>query len=890
MEGMTLGGAGALLPTGTVTFLFTDVEGSTRLLQQHGSEYRSAIARHHEILRDAVVASRGVVFETVGDAVYAAFARVDDAASTAVRAQRELASETFATGPVRVRMGIHLGDVELTADRRHYFGPALYRCARLMAAGHGGQILVSSAAAAILGDNAATGVALRDLGEHRLKDLLRAERVYQLEAEGLEARFPPLATLDARPNNLPVQRTPLVGRLRELAEARALLLDNETRLLTFLGPGGIGKTRLSLELAADASDAFDHGVFFVPLARVEDPSLVANAVARALVLRDAPGRELADTIGDYLRGKRVLLLLDNFEHLLGAAELVGRLLDGAAGVRVLATSQAALRVYGEREYWVPTLGLPDGARDPAALERSEAVRLFVQRARDVRRDLDVSGEIGAIAEVCARLDGLPLAIELAAARVRTLTPAALLARLERTLPLLTGGARDAPARQRTLRDAISWSHDLLDERERTLFRRLSVFNGGATVDTIEAVVAFGSLDPAAVIETVEALASKSLIRVDGGRASMLAVIREFAGERLEAAGEAEIAGRRHAEHYLAVADRSDQDLHAGDELAALARLDAEADNMRAALTWTAANDRAVGLRLAAKLGFYWFLRANVSESRHWYGLLLPARASIPARDEAWALCMAAFFAAEARDAVTADRLGRDAIARAREVGDPRVLSWVLSAATFTLSGEVPSAPALTAEAITVAEASGDRWYIGFTQVTRGEWLRATGEDAAALRAYARALEIGREIGSRFLMVLALLNPAHIHLRRGDVAVARSLFEESHRLALELRDDWTRVYSLFGLGGVAVAEGNAERGAVLLGAAYRWFEERGMRIQDPDRDAFDRYVESARAALDDAAFARAWDEGRHLSLDEALSIALQGSAPPYAPANGDRRPR
>ena len=864
------------LPTGTVTFLFTDVEGSTRLLQQHGGDYRTAIARHHEILRDAVSASRGVVFETIGDAVYAAFARVDDAAGAAIRAQRGLGSEAFATGAVRVRMGIHLGDVELTEDRRHYFGPALYRCARLMATGHGGQVLVSSAAAAILGDAAPAGVTFRDLGEHRLKDLLRAERIYQLEAAGLETRFPPLVSLDARPNNLPVQRTPLVGREQELAQTRALLLDDETRLLTFVGPGGIGKTRLSLGLAAEASDQFAQGVFFVPLAHVTDPALVPNAIAGVLSVRDAPGTELADTIGGYLRQKHLLLVLDNFEHLLDAAELVGRLLEGAPGLRVLATSQAALRVYGEREYPVPALGLPNGARDPAALERSEAVRLFVQRARDVRPDLDTSRELGQIAEICKRLDGLPLAIELAAARMRTLAPGEILARLERRLSLLTGGARDLPARQRTLRDALGWSHDLLDERERTVFRRLAVFNGGATLDAIEAVVAFGSLERASVVETVDSLASKSLVRADAGRVSMLAVIREFAGERLEDAGEAKDAARRHAEHFVAVARRSDEELRLGDELTTLARLDAEADNMRAALAWAAANDRALGHELASALAHYLgFLRGSGSEMRRWLDLMFPAPPGVPAREEAWALTWAAYFAAEARDAPTADRLGRAAIARAREAADPRSLCFALAMGVYALSpyGDDPSAADLVAEAKAAADASGDRWWLAFTSIIDGEILRGAGDDDAALREDARALEISREIGSRALLSTALVNPSHIHLRRGRATMARAMLAESERLFAQLGDAWGRAYCLVGLGGVAIAEGRAARGAASLGAADAWFAERGIRIQDPDRAEFERYVANARGALDEAAFAAAWSEGKALSLDDAIALAL-----------------
>ncbi|HEX2194519.1 MAG TPA: adenylate/guanylate cyclase domain-containing protein, partial [Candidatus Limnocylindria bacterium] len=503
------------LPIGTVTFLFTDIEGSTRMAQALGEEWPPVLERHLDILRRSVESHGGVTFGTEGDAVFAAFASAHAAVAAAVDAQRALAFEGWPEGAaVRVRMGLHTGEGQLAGDA--YVGLDLHRVARITAAGHGGQVLLSETTRVLAEGNLPPGTSLREMGEHRLKDLSRAEHLSMLVIDGLPSTFPPLRTLDVVPNNLPTQLTTFLGRERELAAAGELLRN--ARLLTLTGPGGTGKTRLSLQLAAEATDAFPDGVYWVPLGTITDPALVTPTMAQVLGLPDPRGRVI-EQLAEHLADKRVLFVLDNFEQVLDAATSIGELLQRLPRLTVLVTSRSPLRIYGEREFPVPPLAVPDPAQLPSleSLGQYASVALFIERAMAVQPSFAVdASNAPALAEICARLDGLPLAIELAAARVRVLTPQAILARLDHRLKLLAGGSRNLPERQQTLRGAIDWSHDLLDAADRVAFARFSAFSGGADEEAFSRVVlADWPAEAGPVPDGLEALTSlldKSLLR------------------------------------------------------------------------------------------------------------------------------------------------------------------------------------------------------------------------------------------------------------------------------------------------------------------------------------------------------------------------------------------
>jgi class 3 adenylate cyclase len=468
-------------PRGTVTFLFTDIEGSTERWERERQAMAAAVGRHIAVLEVAIQEHGGVHFKTVGDAVQAAFPTAPQALAAAVQGQRALLAEDWdSIGGIRVRMALHAGEAEPDA-RGDYLTAPLNRLSRLLATGHGGQILLTQTVQQLSRGALPSSAELKDLGEHRLRDLLEPERVYQLLHPGFPVEFPPLKSLELRPNNLPLQPTLFLGREREMTQVVDLLRRPEVRLLTLTGPGGTGKTRLALQASAELLDDFSDGVFFVSLASFTDPALVPSAIATALGVREEGERSLGSRLQDFLSKKQLLLVLDNMEHLTGATPIIGTLLAESADLTVVVTSRTPLHLRAEHEYPVPPLALPRRKPPPSLeqLSQYEAVRLFIERAKSVKPEFIVNNENApAVAEICWRLDGLPLAIELAAARVRMLPPQALLGRLEHRLPLLTGGARDAPQRQRTLRDTIAWSYDLLAPDEQTLFRQLAVFTGG----------------------------------------------------------------------------------------------------------------------------------------------------------------------------------------------------------------------------------------------------------------------------------------------------------------------------------------------------------------------------------------------------------------------------
>jgi predicted ATPase/class 3 adenylate cyclase len=714
-EGM--GGVMTEIPTGTVTLLFTDIEGSTWLLQRLGDRYVEMLAEHQRLLRAAFARFQGREVNTEGDAFFVAFAKASQAVAAAVAGQRALAGHPWPDGKsVRVRMGIHTGEPALVAQ--DYAGLDVHRAARICSAAHGEQVLLSESTRALLGEDLPSRVGLRDLGEHRLKDLTDPQRLYQLIIPGLPADFPALRVAGAHLLSLPAQLSSFVGRQRELAEARKLLERSEVRLLTLTGPGGTGKTRLAVQAAAELVGAFSDGVVFVELAPVTDPGLVAPAIAQALKVREAPGQTLLESLTQHISDRRLLLVLDNFEQVLAAAPVVVELLVACLHLKVLVTSRAVLHVSGEHAYPVPPLSLPDhkDATDLHDIASSEAVTLFVDRAQAVNPSFALTdANAPVVAEICWRLDGLPLAIELAAARSRLLSLQALLARLEDRLQLLKGGARDLPARQQTLRATIGWSYDLLEASEQLLFARLAVFVGGCTLKAAEAVCdPRGDLD---VLTSLDALVDQNLVQPRDGieddrRVVLLETVREYALERLSNLSEAGAIGRRHAEYYLELVEQAESELKGPRQEAWYRQLEADFDNLRVALAWSLAHREAeVTARLAWALTDLWESHGHLSEGLRWLDEALKQRDNLSRPALAKALFGKSYLLLLVSDHhEQADALLEESLQLFQELGDTTLTISALSMLGWAAeqAGEVDRGLALREQAVVLARGQKDR--------------------------------------------------------------------------------------------------------------------------------------------------------------------------------------
>ena len=825
--------SGRELPAGTVSLLFTDIEGSTRLLQQLGDGYGDVLADHHRLLRTAFTGAGGHEVDTQGDAFFVAFRTARAAVAAAAAAQRALAAHQWPDGAeVRVRMGIHTG--EPSVGEFGYHGMALHRAARIAAAAHGGQIVLSETTRGLLDSD----FSVRDLGEHRLKDLTKAERLYQLGG----GDFPPLRTLDA--TNLPIATSPLVGREHELEELVALL-SNGTRLLTVTGPGGTGKTRLGLQVAAELVGGLRDGVFWVPLAGLSDPELVTSEVAQAIGARD--------DLAGFLRGKELLLLLDNFEHLLDAARSVGMILAASSDLRVLVTSRAPLRISGEREYSLEPLPVGDAAA------------LFVERARAVGRELVPDATVEAI---CRRLDGLPLAVELAAARTKLLVPDRLLERLDSALPLLTGGPRDAPERQRTLRATIEWSYDLLDMASGQLFARLAVFAGAFPLAAAEEVCR-ADLDGLAV------LVDSSLVKPIGDdRLLMLKTVREYALERLAGPEDGDLRGR-HADFFRGLAeDAHERRFDAEAEWSE--RLELDHDDLRAALDWLAVNDQERALALAGALGWFWLSHGHLGEGR--------------------------------------GRLA-GALAGSAATGRARARALTASGSLTARQGDVEEGRAQLHEAIELWRELGDREELASTLDALG-WLLVydAGDDAGSLEAFEQSLELRRELAdrpgetralvgvcqvlvalgeveraeslSRELLGMAGSDPRTVHFAHhfladcaligGDVEAAGKRYRESLQAALPLGDVIETSFEVQGVAMAAAGAGDPNRALRLAGSVEALWESLGTSISVAFWDALlERYLGNAREQLGADADA-VWAEGRATAFDDAVQLALGDS--------------
>jgi predicted ATPase/class 3 adenylate cyclase len=870
------------LPRGTVTFLFTDIAGSTALWERDRAAMREAVDRQLAILQSLITAHHGVLYKTIGDGTQAAFASAEDALRAAVASQRALLAEDWGElGSLRVRMALHAGEAAPDAHGDYLAAP-LNRLARLLSTGYGGQILLSQTVQQLSRGALPAGTTLQDLGEHRLRDLLEPERVYQLLHPDLPVEFPPLKSLEHRPNNLPRQPTPFLGREREVGEVVSLLRKDDVQLVTLVGPGGTGKTRVGLQVAAELSEEFADGVFFVPLASLSDSDLVPQAVAGALSLHEQSSQPLLEQLKDFLAAKQVLLVLDNVEHLIEAAPVVGQLLGVAPKLKVLATSRVPLRLRAEREYPVPPLGLPRRKPPPTPeqLSQFEAVRLFIDRAQAVKPAFAVdNGNAPSIAEICYRLDGLPLAIELAAARIRMLPPMALLARLEQRLPLLTGGARDAPARQRTLRDTIAWSYDLLEPEGQRLFRRLAVFAGGASFEAIEAVAdAERELD---VFGGLERLIEQSLLRQEEGpegepRFSMLETIREFCLEQLEAGGEAVEVQQAHAHWCLTFVE---QCARAGDvdERTWIDRLEAEHDNMRAALNWAIGRgDADAALRLVDGLLIFWETRGHYREGLMWAerALAMPIQVAPTVRMNG--LNAVGELAMWTGNPARAETMFTEGLALAREADD-RFTIWLLlrnlGQAAFR-GGDFATAMTRYEEANTVAQELGNRGVINDTLGLMGEVAVRTGDYPGATELLTQVLGLWQPGDSSEIRANAMAGLGWIALDHGDTRRAAAHYAESITLFWGYRDHVGTADTLCGVAATAV-DRHPERAARLLGAGIALLETTGfVSAKTPGLALLlqDRVRAAAREALGAEAFTTAWEAGRALPIDDAVNEA------------------
>jgi len=869
------------LPRGTVTFLFTDIEGSTALWERDRTAMASAVARHITLLDAAIQAHDGIHFKTIGDAVQAVFSTASRAVAAAVDGQRTLLAEDWGElGPLKVRMALHAG--EAVPRDGDYLAAPLNRISRLLSTGSGGQILVSQAVQQLTRGALAPKVELSDLGEHRLRDLLEPERVFQLVHPDLPNTFPPLKSLESHPHNLPRQPTPFVGREREVGEVVALLRRDDVQLLTLTGPGGTGKTRLALQAAAELLEDSPDGVFFISLAPVTNPDQLVSAIAGALGMRQEGVQLLPEQLRDFLRAKQLLLVLDNFEHLSEAAPVVGELLSTAPGLKVLVTSRAPLHLRAEHEFEVPPLSLPDLETLPPLnrLAEVEAVALFVQRAQALQSDFALdSKNARAVAEICIRLDGLPLAIELAAARTKLLPPVMLLARLDRRLSVLTGGARDLPARQRTLRDTIAWSHDLLEPGEQTLFRNLGVFSGGWTLEAAETV---GRLDSAVdVLNGLASLVDNSLVRqserVNGQpRYTMLETIREFASEQLAASGAEDAVHSFHAAFFVDLAECADREFFGPQEISWLDWCTAEVANLRAALEWSTGpgGDPGLGLRLSAALWWFWLRRGSLREGQAWLERGLALGRGAPPEVRARALAVAGELANFQANYAQASAWLEESLALYATITDPMGLAraQLFLGDSHMDRGEVEaSIPPLEAA------------LAGFQQLNARAWAGCTlyylavaasrMHDSARAQVLAdEALDVCRQSGFRSGMAMTLGRLGTQAFQEGDYEAAEQHVREALTLRFTLDDRYGMANQLTELAQVAAARGEPERAARLDGVASALRHAIGATIPQAQRADYDQFIGGLRDTLGCDRFERAWLADHGQTSEEAVATA------------------
>ena len=906
--------------SGTVTLMFTDIEGSTQLLAHLGDAYATLIADHHRIVDEAAARNGGTRIDAAGDGLFISFPTARGALSAAVEAQRELAAHPWPEeATVRVRMGIHTGE-PLSAGAG-YVGIDVHRASRICSAGHGGQILVSQAARSLVGGALPADVTLRDLGDHRLRGIESAERLYQVVAPGQETDFPPVRSLDTMPNNLPRQLSSFVGRDDEIAAAGARLA--ESSLVTLTGTGGVGKTRLAMEIGAQLVTEYPDGVWLVELASMSDGDLVDDAVAAALRVKQRPNTEIIDALVEAIGEQRMLLILDNCEHLLEpVVEMLDGLLRRCPRLRVLATSREGLGIPGESLLPVSSMTLPDEATaaNPDALAGWDVVHLFVERAQAVAPGFTLSAaNAAAVAQICRRLDGIPLAIELAAARVRSLPPAQIAARLDDRFRLLTGGSRTALPRHRTLRAAMDWSFDLLGEAERAILPRLAVFSGSFTLEAAEAVTAGPPVERRDVLDLLSHLVERSLLMAEDhpteARFRMLETIRDYAQERLAESGEAAERYGAHVAWFARLAEQARNAFLSGAiQPEWVARLAADQDNLRAALRWAHEdpNGTEAELTLASSLWRFWEVRGDLEEGSSWLERALERLGGEVTARRAAALTGAGVLAAHRGDYARAAAFHEASLAIQREIGDPRAVAaacnnvasvaiersdferarvlymeardltrelgepaWtgytLINLADLTARmGETDEAARLFSESIGLFEETGDQWGVAHASSRLALAARRSGDLDTARERFEAALAVHRSFGDRHAEARILANLADVAADGGDLAEAERLYQESLALRTELGDRVGMASVIERLAGVA--EDRPERAAALIGGAAALREAIGAPLSTAGVARVDQFLAGLHRAIGERPVEEAVAAGRSATLAATLARA------------------
>ncbi|HSM71768.1 MAG TPA: tetratricopeptide repeat protein [Anaerolineales bacterium] len=912
-------------PSGTVTFLFTDIEGSTKLAQSLGDNWESFRARHHEILKSAIESNNGYVFQIIGDAFCASFHTAGDAVRAAAQAQIDFHNEEWGDTPIKIRMGINTGTAQASVDTDHSGGYKGYtvmaRVQRIMSAGHGGQVLISLATEELVRHDLPENISLLDMEERRLKDLIHPEHIHQLVIQGLPSEFPPLKTLDAYRHNLPVQLTSFIGREKEIAEISKRIRTN--RLVTLAGIGGTGKTRLALQVAADMIEEFPDGVWFVELASITEPDMIPQAILAAMGIPEQSKASNIQFLIEYLQKRKLLLILDNCEHLIDScAKLAQKLVRDAAHIRIVSTSREALSIQGELIWQVLSLSLPDQKQTsvPEEFERYEAVQLFVERAALVQPQFQLTKDNGSdVARICSRLDGIPLAIELAAARARSMGVDEIAKRIEDRFRLLMGGNRTGLERHQTLRATISWSYNLLSDEEKHLFYRLSVFSGGWTLEAAEQVCSQDG-DDFDILDTLTRLVEKSLVNLDGSRYHMLDTTRQFALEKLLETDDGSAMHDKHAAYYLELAKRTNKH----EELIQnMERIEKEADNFRAAIEWqNAVQNTEAALHLLDTLGsidlrFLW--RGFPDEMETWFNKVrtLPNINDHPASYAGILNFMGRQFRSsmniskniayleEARGIWS--KLGKEGelglagalqtlveitIYNEDEISIPqsllersyelyqkhdnkRGIAWSTHhfGSLAMVQGHFDEAEKQYTKSIAKFQEIGDKYGKAYALASLGEMMREVGDYDRASEYWEQNLDIFREIINRPGTIYPLSAMGWVSLRKGEHGKAKKLFMEALDLSNEYGNNPLVIYCISGLAGVLGATGKHEQAAKLFSAVESLGEKKG-RLEPADQKDYDHYLKVAREQLDESEFEKAWNTGRTMTIEQAIEYVLE----------------